>query len=81
VASDLVGYRNVARPGVDAQLTPPGDAAALARALETALARIPEVLALVEAARGRADTFSLARLAERYLEIYDRARHTRPPGT
>ena len=33
VASDLTGYRAVARSGVDALLVPPGDAAALAEAL------------------------------------------------
>jgi phosphatidyl-myo-inositol alpha-mannosyltransferase len=78
VASDLVGYRNVARPGVEAQLTRPGDAVALATAIETALARGPEVAALVEAARDRAEHFSLARLAERYLAIYERAGPRRP---
>ena len=35
VASDLDGYRNVARPGVDALLAPLGDAAALAKAIAT----------------------------------------------
>ena len=37
VASDLAGYRNVARPDRDALLTPPGDPAALAGAIDTAL--------------------------------------------
>ena len=32
VASDLPGYRHVARPGIEALLVPPGDATALARA-------------------------------------------------
>ena len=41
VASDLVGYRNVARPDVDALLTAPGDPVALAAALEVALAGGP----------------------------------------
>ena len=34
VASDLPGYRRVARPDVDALLTPPGDTSALATALK-----------------------------------------------
>lgn len=78
VASDLAGYRNVARPAVDAQLTPPGDAVALAAALDNALQGTPEVTRLVDSARDRAETFSLTRLAERYLELYEQARRTRP---
>ena len=38
VASDLPGYRRVARPDVDALLTAPGDTAALAAALKRVLA-------------------------------------------
>jgi phosphatidylinositol alpha-mannosyltransferase len=73
VASDLDGYRQVARPGVDALMAPPGDAGALADALKTALDGGPDVKALVENALERAATFSLDTLAERYAEMYGRA--------
>jgi phosphatidylinositol alpha-mannosyltransferase len=70
VASDLVGYRNVARPDEDALLTPPGDAQALAAALEVALAGGPAVQARVASGQERAASFSLDRLAKRYLDLY-----------
>jgi phosphatidylinositol alpha-mannosyltransferase len=72
VASDIEGYRNVARADVDALLVPPGDV----NALRGALRRIFDDGALrdrlVAAGRERADEFSMARLAERYLELYER---------
>ena len=72
VASDLPGYRNVARPGVDAVLVPPGDAEALAGALKGVLAGGPDVMARVASGECRAAQFSMERLAERYLELYAR---------
>jgi phosphatidylinositol alpha-mannosyltransferase len=72
VATDLPGYRNVARPGVDALLVPPGDAGALAQALVVTLAGRPPVLERVEAAEARAAGFSMDRLAQRYLDGYRR---------
>ena len=73
VAADLPGYRNVVRPSVDALLVPPGSPAALADALSVALERGPEVEAMVENGLERAKSFSLARLAERYVDLYERA--------
>jgi phosphatidylinositol alpha-mannosyltransferase len=70
VASDLVGYRNVARPDVDAVLTAPGDPEALAMALEVALAGGPVMDRLVASAEQRAASFSLESLAKRYLDLY-----------
>ena len=78
VATDLVGYRHVARPDVDALLVPPGDPARLAAALGTALERGPEVEAMVECGLERARSFSMSGLAERYTELYDRAASNRP---
>ncbi len=77
VASDLVGYRNVARPNLDALLTPPGDPVALAAALEVALAGGPVVDALVASAEQRAASFSLESLAKRYLDLYGEAQRVR----
>jgi glycosyltransferase involved in cell wall biosynthesis len=72
VASDLPGYRNVARPDVEAVLVAPGDTAVLADALQSALTRGPEIERLVAAGECRAARFSMEHLAERYLELYGR---------
>jgi phosphatidylinositol alpha-mannosyltransferase len=73
VASDLAGYRNVARAGEDALLIPPDDPVALAGALEIALTRGPLVEAMTTSALHRAAHFSIGSLAERYLEMYEKA--------
>jgi phosphatidylinositol alpha-mannosyltransferase len=73
VASDLPGYRVVAQAGRDALLPPPGDSASLVKALETALAGGPAIDDMVEQGLERAVTFSLHRLAERYIELYEKA--------
>lgn len=70
VASDLPGYRNVARPGRDAVLVPPGDAAALAAALAGVAAGGPAVAEMLSSGFQRADHFSMTRLAAHYLQRY-----------
>jgi phosphatidyl-myo-inositol alpha-mannosyltransferase len=72
VASSLDGYANVATDGVDALLVPPGDAEALARALQRGLSDGRLRRDLVAAAEARAQDFSMAHLAEAYLERYER---------
>lgn len=72
VASDLPGYRNVATPGVDALMTPPGDAAALADALNHVLGDATLAADLVVAGEQRAAEFSMDRLAELYIDLYER---------
>jgi phosphatidylinositol alpha-mannosyltransferase len=74
VASDLPGYRHVARPGEEALLVPPEDAGALARALEEALAGGPGVDEMVARGDCRASHFSMERLAQRYAGFYERLR-------
>ena len=76
VASDLPGYRNVARAGEDALLVPPGDVEALADALRTVLTDGDVAARLVASAEVRADQFSLEHLAERYVEVYEGIRQT-----
>jgi phosphatidylinositol alpha-mannosyltransferase len=73
VASALQGYRNVARHGVDALLVPPGDAGALAGALESVLADPSMARRLVAAGELRAAEFAMDRLAEKYVELYQTA--------
>lgn len=72
VASDLPGYRRVVRPGRDAMLSAPGDAAALARSLLAVLADGDRAADLVTSGRQRAEAFSMDALACRYLELYQR---------
>jgi phosphatidylinositol alpha-mannosyltransferase len=71
VASDLPGYRNVARGGADAVLVEPGDAAALAAGLRRVLDEPHTAPRLVESGRLRAGGFSMDRLALAYMSIYE----------
>lgn len=70
VASELPGYANVARAGVDASLVHPGDPRALADALGRVLEDRALASSLVASGRERAEAFSMDRLAERYVELY-----------
>jgi phosphatidylinositol alpha-mannosyltransferase len=72
VASDLPGYRNVARPDVDAVLVPPGDPQALADGLRRVLADATLAAEMVAAGEARAGQFSMDRLAELYVGLYER---------
>lgn len=78
VASDLPGYRNVARPGHAALLVPPGDPVALAAALRGVLDRPERCAELVAAGLQRAEHFSMARLADFYLECYEKVVESAP---
>ncbi len=73
VASDLPGYAKVARAGQDALLVPPGDTAALAAALRAVLTDRSTAERLVASGEQRAIEFSMDHLAERYLELFERA--------
>jgi phosphatidylinositol alpha-mannosyltransferase len=72
VASDLPGYRNAARPGQEALLTPPGNVEALALALRRVLHEPQLVDDLVGGGEARAQVCSMDRLADRYLELFSR---------
>jgi phosphatidylinositol alpha-mannosyltransferase len=70
VASDIAGYRDVARDGIDGVLVPPGDPAALGEALHD-LAVDPERRARMgEQAREHAQRFSWEHVAEEVLDAY-----------
>jgi phosphatidyl-myo-inositol alpha-mannosyltransferase len=73
VASAITGYDNVARADRDALLVPPGDAAALRTQLQRLLDDPALRDRLVASGRERAGEFSMTRLAERYLELYERS--------
>src|SRR3954468_8998488 len=70
VASDIAGYRDVARDGVDGVLVPPGDPVALGEALHD-LAIDPERRQRMgECARERAQRFAWEHVAEEVLDAY-----------
>lgn len=73
VASDLPGYRNVAKGGGEAYLVAPGDVQALSSGLRRVLEDKQLASQLSEAGLRRAAEFSMARLAEIYVELYQRA--------
>jgi phosphatidylinositol alpha-mannosyltransferase len=72
VASDLTGYRAVARSGVDALLVAPGDASALAEALRGVLSEPGVAGSLAASGTAHVASFAMERLAHRYLELYRR---------
>ncbi|MBM3675722.1 MAG: glycosyltransferase family 4 protein [Actinobacteria bacterium] len=73
VASDIPGYRNVARPEEEAVMVPPGDAEVLRAALRRVLDADDLRARLVSAGEQRAAAFSMTRLAERYVPVYESA--------
>jgi phosphatidylinositol alpha-mannosyltransferase len=71
VASDISGYRDVARQEREAVLVPGGDPAALAGGLRRVLDDATLAGRLVEAGTARAASFSMERLAARYADLYE----------
>jgi phosphatidyl-myo-inositol alpha-mannosyltransferase len=79
VASDIAGYRDVARDGVDAELVPMGDAAALGERLRS-LALDPERrMRMATAARERAERFAWPQVASEVTDVYEEAAATTQP--
>jgi phosphatidyl-myo-inositol alpha-mannosyltransferase len=79
VASDIDGYRGVARAGQDALLTAPDDPSALAAGLGLMLDDAELAERYRHAGLARAAEFSMSTLAERYEAIYEQVRPTRRP--
>jgi phosphatidylinositol alpha-mannosyltransferase len=71
VASNLPGYRNVARAGADALLVEPGDPIALADALRGVLENPSCAEKLVASGQQRAEEFSMDNLAACYVTLYE----------
>jgi glycosyltransferase involved in cell wall biosynthesis len=79
VASDIAGNRLVVEPGVTGLLTPPGDAAALASAIEHVFAGRDRSSALGAAARRRVqEHYSLDRMVDDHLALFRRLLPTVP---
>jgi phosphatidylinositol alpha-mannosyltransferase len=73
VATDISGYREVVRAGVDGLLVPPEDPTALARAVGRVLDEPDLALALAEAGRERARSFSWSQVVPRLEAAYEGA--------
>jgi phosphatidylinositol alpha-mannosyltransferase len=72
IASDIEGYRNVARPEQESVVFAPDDPRALRDALRRVLDDGALRATLAEHGRARANKFSMTRLAAAYLEVYER---------
>ena len=81
VASDIAGYRDVVRDGVDGVLVPRGDATALAEALRDLWHEPRRRAAMARAARERAQRFAWPRIAAEVLETYEAAIAAPAPQT
>ncbi len=73
VASNIAGYRDVVRDGVDGLLTPRGDARALAEALRVLALDPARRAGMAVAARERAERFAWPHVAAEVLEVYEQA--------
>ncbi|HEY5344580.1 MAG TPA: lysylphosphatidylglycerol synthase domain-containing protein [Solirubrobacteraceae bacterium] len=81
IASDIPGYRDVVRDGIEGVLTPPGDALALAEALRS-FALDPAGRARMAAdARVRAERFAWPHVAAEVLDCYEQALTVGRPAT
>jgi len=74
VASDIAGYRDVVRDGLDGVLTPRGDARELAQALRLLALEPRRRETMARAARERAQRFAWPQVAAEVLEVYEQAR-------
>jgi phosphatidylinositol alpha-mannosyltransferase len=73
LASDIPGYRDVVREGVDAELVPAGDALALAEALRGLAFDRARRERMASAARERAERFAWPHVAAEVLDSYEQA--------
>jgi phosphatidylinositol alpha-mannosyltransferase len=81
IASDIPGYRDVVRDGIEGVLIAPGDALALAEALRS-LALDPTVRTRMAAdARLRAERFAWPHIAAEVLDCYEQAQAVGRPAT
>jgi phosphatidylinositol alpha-mannosyltransferase len=77
VATDIAGYREVVRDGVEGLLVPPNDVDALAASLRRVLGDADLASALGRAGRERARAFSWDVVTPRLEAIYERVRGSR----
>jgi phosphatidyl-myo-inositol alpha-mannosyltransferase len=73
IASDIPGYRDVVRDGVDGQLVAPGDPIALGEELRRLAFDRPRRERMARAARERAERFAWPHVAAEVLDSYEHA--------
>jgi phosphatidyl-myo-inositol alpha-mannosyltransferase len=73
VASDIAGYRDVVRDGVDGELVPMGDAVALGERLRSLALDRDRRARMARAARERAERFGWPQVAGEVAEVYEEA--------
>jgi phosphatidylinositol alpha-mannosyltransferase len=73
IASDIAGYRDVVRDGLDGVLVPPADPQALAEALRDIWEEPVRRTAMARAAAADIERFAWPRVAEQVMEAYQEA--------
>jgi phosphatidylinositol alpha-mannosyltransferase len=81
IASDIPGYRDVVRDGIEGVLTPPGDALALAEALRAFALESAARARMAADARMRAERFAWPHVAAEVLDCYEQAQAVGRPAT
>ncbi len=81
LASDIPGYRDVLRDGIDGQLVPAGDPLALAEALRLLALEPARRARMATAARERAERFAWPHVAAEVLDCYEQALSVGEPAT
>jgi phosphatidyl-myo-inositol alpha-mannosyltransferase len=81
LASDIPGYRDVLRDGIDGQLVPAGDPLALAEALRRLALEPARRARMAVAARERAERFAWPHVATEVLDCYEQALAVGEPAT
>jgi phosphatidylinositol alpha-mannosyltransferase len=81
LASDIPGYRDVLRDGVDGQLVPVGDPLALAQALRRLALEPARRARMSLAARERAERFAWPHVGAEVLDCYEQALAVGEPAT
>ena len=81
IASDIAGYRDVIRDGVDGMLVPRGDAQALAEALRDLYEEPVRRAEMARAAALGAERFAWPRVAAQVMEAYEDAIAVPEPAT
>ncbi len=80
VASDIAGYRDVVRDGVDGVLVPPANPQALAEALRDLYEEPARRIHMARAAARDVERFAWPRVAEQVMEAYEDAIATPKPA-
>ncbi|HTQ68222.1 MAG TPA: lysylphosphatidylglycerol synthase domain-containing protein [Solirubrobacteraceae bacterium] len=80
LASDIPGYRDVVRDGLDGVLVPSGDPLALAQALRGLALDEPRRAQMAARARERAERYAWPTVAAEVAECYERARSIAAPA-